>query len=37
VNILGLPYAMELLVKGGIIFGVAAVHVAAQRKEGLMA
>jgi ribose/xylose/arabinose/galactoside ABC-type transport system permease subunit len=37
VNILGLPYAIELLVKGGIIFGVAAVHVAAQRKEGLMA
>lgn len=37
VNILGLPYAMELLVKGGIIFGVAALHVAAQRKEGLMA
>jgi ribose/xylose/arabinose/galactoside ABC-type transport system permease subunit len=37
VNILGLPYAMELLVKGGIIFGVAAAHVAAQRKEGLMA
>lgn len=36
VNILGLPFAMELLVKGGIIFGVAAVHVAAQRKEGLM-
>jgi ribose/xylose/arabinose/galactoside ABC-type transport system permease subunit len=37
VNILGLPFAMELLVKGGIIFGVAALHVAAQRKEGLMA
>jgi ribose transport system permease protein len=37
VNILGLPYAMELFVKGGIIFGVAALHVAAQRKEGLMA
>lgn len=37
VNILGLPFDMELLVKGGIIFGVAALHVAAQRKEGLMA
>ena len=37
VNILGLPIALELLVKGGIIFGVAALHVAAQRKEGLMA
>lgn len=37
VNILGLPFAMELLVKGGIIFGVAALHVTAQRKEGLMA
>jgi len=37
VNILGLPFDLELLVKGGIIFGVAALHVAAQRKEGLMA
>ncbi|MFN8518073.1 MAG: ABC transporter permease [Chloroflexota bacterium] len=37
VNILGLPIDMELLVKGGIIFGVAALHVAAQRKEGVMA
>jgi len=37
VNILGLPIDLELLVKGAIIFGVAAVHVAAQRKEGLMA
>jgi ribose transport system permease protein len=37
VNILGLPIDMELLVKGAIIFGVAALHVAAQRKEGLMA
>ncbi len=37
VNILGLPFNMELLVKGAIIFGVAALHVWAQRKEGLMA
>jgi len=37
VNILGLPIDMELLVKGAIIFGVAALHVAAQRKEGVMA
>jgi ribose/xylose/arabinose/galactoside ABC-type transport system permease subunit len=36
VNILGLPIDLELLVKGAIIFGVAAVHVAAQRKEGIM-
>lgn len=36
VNIIGLPFDMELLVKGAIIFGVAALHVAAQRKEGLM-
>ncbi|MCY7420090.1 MAG: ABC transporter permease [Chloroflexi bacterium] len=34
VNILGLPFNMELLVKGGIIFGVAALQVASQRKEG---
>jgi ribose transport system permease protein len=33
VSILGLDFNMELLVKGGIIFGVAAVHVASQRRE----
>lgn len=36
VNILGLPFNMELLVKGGIIFGVAALQVASQRKEGTL-
>ncbi len=36
VNILGLPFNMELLVKGGIIFGVAALQVASQRKEGAL-
>jgi len=35
VNILGLPFNMELLVKGGIIFGVAALQVASQRREGI--
>ena len=36
VNILGLPFNMDLLVKGGIIFGVAALQVASQRKEGTL-
>lgn len=35
VNILGLPFNMELLVKGGIIFGVAALQVASLRREGI--
>jgi ribose/xylose/arabinose/galactoside ABC-type transport system permease subunit len=36
VNILGLGFNMDLIVKGGIIFGVAAVHVLSQRRdEGL--
>lgn len=33
VNILGLGFDMELIVKGGIIFGVAALHVLSQRRE----
>lgn len=33
VNILGLNFNLELIVKGGIIFGVAALHVLSQRKE----
>lgn len=33
VNILGLDFDMELIVKGGIIFGVAALHVMSQRRE----
>ena len=36
VNILGLEFNMELIVKGGIIFGVAALQVASQRKEGTL-
>jgi ribose/xylose/arabinose/galactoside ABC-type transport system permease subunit len=33
VNILGLDFDIGLLVKGGIIFGVAALHVLSQRRE----
>ncbi len=33
VSILGLDFNMELIVKGAIIFGVAAVHVMSQRRE----
>lgn len=33
VSILGLDFNMELIVKGGIIFGVAALHVMSQRRE----
>lgn len=33
VNILGLDFNMEMIVKGGIIFGVAALHVMSQRRE----
>jgi ribose/xylose/arabinose/galactoside ABC-type transport system permease subunit len=33
VSILGLDFNMELIVKGGIIFGVAALHVVSQRRE----
>jgi ribose/xylose/arabinose/galactoside ABC-type transport system permease subunit len=33
VNILGLDFDMELIVKGAIIFGVAALHVWSQRRE----
>jgi ribose/xylose/arabinose/galactoside ABC-type transport system permease subunit len=33
VNILGLAFNMELIVKGAIIFGVAALHVMSQRRE----
>jgi ribose transport system permease protein len=33
VSIMGLDFNMELIVKGGIIFGVAALHVMSQRRE----
>jgi ribose/xylose/arabinose/galactoside ABC-type transport system permease subunit len=33
VNILGLDFDLGLILKGGIIFGVAAMHVLAQRRE----